>query len=100
MTDIDSELEYARIGVLKIALLSIVNPMNINKDSFNHLNEAYGIQLQLAQYPVLGRKIRQLMRSALFTRGIITLENFEAEVRKGHYVTIPRRTARSLRART
>jgi hypothetical protein len=56
--------------------------MNINHDSFSQLNEAYGIQLKLAQYPVLGRKIRQLMRSALFTRGIITLENFEAEVRE------------------
>jgi hypothetical protein len=56
--------------------------MDINYDSFNQLNEAYGIQLKLAQYPVLGRKIRQLMRSALFTRGIITLVNFEAEVRE------------------
>ncbi len=56
--------------------------MNISHDSFHQLNEAYGIHLQLAQYPVLGRKIRQLMRSALFTRGIITLETFEAEVRE------------------
>ena len=56
--------------------------MELNHDTFNQLNEAYGIQLKLAQYPVLGRKIRQLMRSALFTRGIITLENFEAEVRE------------------
>jgi hypothetical protein len=56
--------------------------MERNYSTFDQLNEAYGIQLKLAQYPVLGRKIRQLMRSALFTRGIITLENFEAEVRE------------------
>ncbi|TFG71950.1 MAG: hypothetical protein E4H27_03565 [Anaerolineales bacterium] len=56
--------------------------MNLSHDSIHQLNEAYGIHLQLAQYPVLGGKIRQLMRSALFTRGIITLETFEAEARE------------------
>ncbi|MBN1874799.1 MAG: hypothetical protein JXA33_11265 [Anaerolineae bacterium] len=46
------------------------------------LHEAYGIQLQLAQYPIVARKIRDMMRQTLFSRGIITLEEFEVEVRQ------------------
>jgi len=42
----------------------------------------YGLQIKLAQYPILARKIRSLMRQALFSRGIITLKTFEAEVRE------------------
>ncbi len=42
----------------------------------------YGIQLKLAQYPILARKIRDRMRQELFSKGIITLKEFEAEVRQ------------------
>lgn len=42
----------------------------------------YGIQLKLAQYPILARKIREQMRQELFSKGIITLAEFEAEVRE------------------
>ncbi len=42
----------------------------------------YGIQLKLAQYPILARKIRDRMRQELFSKGIATLAEFEAEVRE------------------
>lgn len=42
----------------------------------------YGIQLKLAQYPILARKIRDRMRQELFSKGIVTLTEFEAEVRE------------------
>ncbi len=45
-------------------------------------SRVYGIQLKLAQYPILARKIRERMRQELFARGIITLTAFEAEVRE------------------
>ncbi len=38
--------------------------------------------LKLKQYPILSRRIREKMREELFHRGIITLENFEKEVRR------------------
>jgi len=45
-------------------------------------SRVYGIQLKLAQYPILARKIRERMRQELFARGIVTLAAFEAEVRE------------------
>ena len=45
-------------------------------------SRVYGIQLKLAQYPILARKIRERMRQELFASGIITLTAFEAEVRE------------------
>ena len=45
-------------------------------------SRVYGIQLKLAQYPILARKIRERMRQELFARGIVTLTAFEAEVRE------------------
>jgi hypothetical protein len=39
-----------------------------------------GVQLELAQYPLLARKMRKLMRQELFEKGIIAPEDFEAEV--------------------
>jgi hypothetical protein len=39
------------------------------------------IQLELAQYPILGRRIRERMRQELFSKGIISVEAFEAEVK-------------------
>lgn len=44
--------------------------------------EVYGIQLRLAQYPILAPRIRALMRQELFSKGIISVEAFETEVRK------------------
>ncbi len=40
------------------------------------------IYLTLAQYPILQTKIRARMRRELFNRGVITQQDFEAEVRK------------------
>jgi hypothetical protein len=41
-----------------------------------------GIHLELAQYPILGRKIRERMRQELFSKGIISVEAFDAEVKE------------------
>ena len=38
------------------------------------------IYLQLANYPILADRIRQLMRKELFGRGVITLAGFEQEI--------------------
>jgi hypothetical protein len=40
------------------------------------------IYLTLAQYPILGTRIRARMRRELFERGVITAQMFEAEVRE------------------
>lgn len=40
------------------------------------------IYLALTQYPILAARIREKMRSALFSRGIILMDGFEAEVWK------------------
>lgn len=40
------------------------------------------IYLALAQYPILGTQIRAYMRRALFEHGVITQQDFEAEVRE------------------
>jgi len=40
------------------------------------------IYLQISQYPILGRRIRERMREELFGRGIITPEQFEREVKE------------------
>lgn len=49
---------------------------------FQYPNKIYNIQLRLAQYPILTRKIREGMRQQLFAKGIITLQALEAEVRE------------------
>ena len=46
------------------------------------LHEVYGIHIRLAQYPILAPRIRELMRRALFSAGILTPEALEAEVRQ------------------
>ena len=46
------------------------------------LREVYGVQLKLAQYPILAGQIRELMRQELFANGIISLQTFEAEIRE------------------
>ncbi|MDY6878066.1 MAG: PEP/pyruvate-binding domain-containing protein [Chloroflexota bacterium] len=40
------------------------------------------LYLQISQYPILGHLIRERMRQELFTRGIITPEQFEQEVKE------------------
>jgi hypothetical protein len=40
------------------------------------------IYLTLSQYPILGHRIRSRMRKELFSRGIITQDDFEAEARQ------------------
>ncbi len=40
------------------------------------------LYLELSQYPILARHIRERMRKELFERGVITPEAFEAEVRE------------------
>ncbi|RMF32040.1 MAG: hypothetical protein D6759_09080, partial [Chloroflexi bacterium] len=39
------------------------------------------VYLRLSEYPILARRIRERMRQELFARGIISREQFEAEVR-------------------
>jgi hypothetical protein len=46
-----------------------------------HQHKVLGIHLELAQYPILARKIRELMRQELFSKGFISVETFEAEVK-------------------
>ncbi len=46
------------------------------------LHEVYGIHIRLAQYPILAPRIRELMRRALFSAGILTPAALEAEVRQ------------------
>lgn len=46
-----------------------------------HQYKVLGIHLELAQYPILARKIRELMRQELFSKGIISVDAFEAEVK-------------------
>ena len=45
-----------------------------------HQYKVMGIYLELAQYPILARKIRELMRQELFAKGIIHVDAFETEV--------------------
>ncbi len=40
------------------------------------------VYLELSQYPILSRKIRERMRQEVFARGIISPEQFEQEVRE------------------
>ncbi len=46
-----------------------------------HQYKVLGIHLELAQYPILAHRIRELMRQELFSKGIISLDAFEAEVK-------------------
>jgi len=46
----------------------------------DRLPKVLEIHLLIAQYPILGHRIREWMRQELFNRGIITSEQFEREV--------------------
>jgi hypothetical protein len=45
-------------------------------------DELLSIYLTLGQYPILNNRIRARMRKELFSRGVITIQQFEAEVRQ------------------
>jgi hypothetical protein len=51
-------------------------------DDVQHRHKVLGIYLELAQYPILARGIRDRMRQELFSKGIITVEAFEAEAKE------------------
>ncbi|MBN2002079.1 MAG: hypothetical protein JXA21_01880 [Anaerolineae bacterium] len=61
---------------------AMVTDINPNATNVQNLYEAYNIQIKLAQYPILARRIRELMRQELFARGIVELTDFEDEVRE------------------
>ena len=43
------------------------------------------LYLQIAQYPILARQIRQRMREELYGRGVITAQNLEQEPVPQHH---------------
>jgi hypothetical protein len=47
-----------------------------------HQYKVMGIYLELSQYPILSRRIRELMRRELFSKGFISVEAFESEVKE------------------
>ena len=47
-----------------------------------HQHKVLGIYLELAQYPILARMIRERMRQELFDKGVITVEAFETQVKE------------------
>ena len=53
--------------------------MTLPTPSFDNI---LNIFLAINQYPILGSRIRSRMRHALFSRGIITQEDFETEARR------------------
>ena len=46
----------------------------------HNVPKVLAVYLKLSEYPILARKIRELMRQELFARGVITPEQFEREV--------------------
>jgi hypothetical protein len=48
----------------------------------NEFPKVLTLYLALSQYPILARSIRKRMRQVLFERGVISPEDFEAEVRQ------------------
>ncbi|NLE45306.1 MAG: phosphoenolpyruvate synthase [Chloroflexi bacterium] len=53
--------------------------MNLDPDRIPKVLELY---LQISQYPILGRRIRDRMRAELFSRGVITRAQFEQEAKE------------------
>ncbi|MCX6079669.1 MAG: PEP/pyruvate-binding domain-containing protein [Chloroflexi bacterium] len=53
--------------------MTLINPLS---------DRVLNIYLALTQYPILAARIREKMRTALFSRGIILADSFEAEVWK------------------
>jgi len=48
----------------------------------HEMPKVLAVYLQLSEYPILARKIREQMRKELFARGVISQQQFEEEVRK------------------
>ncbi len=46
-----------------------------------HIPQVLELYLQIAQYPILARRIRARMRTEIFARGVISPEQFEEEVK-------------------
>jgi len=46
----------------------------------HRMPKVLAVYLELSEYPILARKIRERMRQELFARGVITAEQFEQEV--------------------
>ncbi len=52
------------------------------RQNLERIPKVLEIYLQISQYPILGRRIRERMRQELFARGVITPEQFEQEVKE------------------
>lgn len=52
-----------------------------SRDTSLAQQKVYRVHLELARYPILARRIQELMRQELFSHDIISREKFEAEVR-------------------
>ena len=50
-------------------------------DDVNEMPKVLSVYLQLSEYPILARRIREQMREELFSRGVMTREQFDQEVR-------------------
>jgi hypothetical protein len=48
----------------------------------NKMPKVLQLYLELSQYPILARRIRELMRNEIFTRGVVTQEVFQQEIRE------------------
>ena len=48
----------------------------------SEMPKVLAIYLQLSEYPILARRIREQMREQLFDRGVMSREQFELEVRE------------------
>jgi len=61
-----------------------MSPDTRNRSSVDlqYQHKVLGLYLELAQYPILARRIRERMRQELFSKGIITVEAFEAEAKE------------------
>lgn len=54
----------------------------MNRPPSYESSKVLNLYLLIAQYPMLGKRIRQKMRAELFQRGIITVNRFEQEVKE------------------
>lgn len=54
----------------------------MSTESLRSITPPIDIYIKLAQYPILADRIRLRMREELFRRGIVTMPDFEAEVKQ------------------
>ena len=57
-------------------------PSRPSPDDVQHQHKVLGIYLELAQYPILARKIRERMRQELFAKRIIAVKDLEVQAEK------------------